>query len=473
MPECTENYPVLRVPKYSCIVRSHRYGTTKRRGYKEEVFQTSIEKCFGINFEISGNIRLNTGKNTRPFEPDISIIEKGQDKNIRIDIEIDEPYAGLSRQPTHCNGEDFMRDTYFVDRGWIVVRFSEIQVHTQEAKCLNFIAQILNNIDSNFTIPSDLLTPTNLKSEKVWDIVQAHKWEKEKYREKYLKHEFGIIDEEKEKVERDFNEQEIKEEDYVKPSTIGKANSGRIIGFNKINMYPRDSRINFYPKKHVYTIDNIPVPSASAIISKFFPEFDAYGKASTLNQNNPLYGLTVEEIVKTWRQSGENAARLGTHLHEQIENYFLKHSYVETKELKFFRQFIDKHHNIEPYRSEWRIFDDEYKIAGTIDLISKNGNFFEIYDWKRSKKVINPYSGEPITVDKWGNNGVGSLSDIDDTSYNRYCLQQSLYRHILEKNYNLRITNMYLVILFPDYDTFYKVEAPYFKDRIEFILKTL
>ena len=473
LSETTEVYAVLRIPRKGSIVRSHRYGNTKRRGFKEDVFQKSIGKYFCSQFEVAGNVRLNTGKETRPFEPDIAIIEKERINNIRIDIEIDEPYAGLTRQPTHCKGDDIIRDTYFADRGWIVIRFSEYQVHTQEKECLKFIAQIINKIDSRYFVPNDLMSISDLKPEKLWGVVQAQKWEKAKYREHYLNHKFSEVSEEIETIERDFNEQEINEEKLVESSLIGILDKGKNIGFNKTNTYPRDKRVSFYPENHIYTIDNVPAPSASTIISKFFPEFDAYGKASSLSPNNPLYGLSVEEIVQTWKQRGTDAANLGTHLHEQIEKYYLKQPYEETEEFSLFNRFVKENPDIKPYRSEWRIFDDKYNIAGTIDLISKNGRGYEIYDWKRSKKVVNPYSGEPITIDKWGNCGVGNLSDIDNTSYNKYCLQQSLYRYILEKNYNLKITKMYLVVLYPDYDDYYKVEIPYWKERIEYILETL
>ena len=97
----TNSYPVFRFPKKGTVVRSFRLGNTKRRGFKEEAFQKSIELYFGKVFTVLGNARLNTGKETRPFEPDIAIIDKSS-SNLRIDIEIDEPYAGLTRQPTHC-----------------------------------------------------------------------------------------------------------------------------------------------------------------------------------------------------------------------------------------------------------------------------------------------------------------------------------------------------------------------------------
>jgi hypothetical protein len=467
--EQTNTYPVFRYPKQNTVVRSYRVGTTKRRGFKEEAFQSAIEEVFGNHFIVSGELRINTGKETRPFEPDIAMIDK-KNSSLRINIEIDEPYAGITRQPTHCKGDDTMRDIYFVDRGWIVIRFSEYQVHIFENECLRFISDVIKAVSPTFRTPSILTNSVVVDNEKFWDTVQAQKWEKAKYREEYLDHEFIRIEEQKETIERDFNEQEHDEEKLVKPTLIGIVDKTPSNGFNLINSHPRDKRIEFYPEPHIYTIDKTPAPSASTVISKFFPEFDSYGKASSLSPSNPLYGLSVEEIVETWNSRGMEAANKGTFLHEQIEKYYLSENYERTEEFHLFEQFVSDHRDVKPYRSECRVFDEEHHIAGTIDLISKNGAGYDIYDWKRSKKVVDTYSGEPITNNTWGNVGVGQLNDIDDTSYNRYCLQQSLYRYILEKNYNMKISRMFLVVLYPGNDRYYKVEVPYLKDKAEYIL---
>ena len=470
--QTTNSYPIFRFPKKGTVVRSFRLGNTKRRGFKEESFQKSIEQYFGKDFTVLGNVRLNTGKETRPFEPDIAIIDK-TNSNLRIDIEIDEPYAGITRQPTHCKGEDVNRDIYFIDRGWMIIRFSEYQVHMQENDCLRFIAETIKQAIPKYNIPSQFVNQSSLQVEKLWDIVQAQKWEKAKYREQYLNHTFQTIEEQTETIERDFDEQEIKEEQLVKPTLIGDVDDKKFIAFNLKNKHPRDSRIKFYPEPHTYTIDNTPAPSASTIIAKFFPEFDSYGKASKLSPSNPLFGLPVEEIVGIWNSRGMEAANQGTYLHEQIENFYLGQDYAKTSEFHLFEKFCNDHPNLNPHRTEWRVFDEEHHIAGTIDLITKNGSGFELYDWKRSKKIIDVFSGSPIVTDTWGNFGVGQLSTIHDTSYNRYCLQQSLYKYILEKNYDLSVSKMFLIVLYPDYDKYYKVEVPYLKDKAEYILRTL
>ena len=467
--ENKDSYPIFKTPNKGCIVRTHRIGTTKRKGFKDENFEKSISALLSSKFEVSGNIRLNTGKLTRPFEPDIAII-CSTNKNIRIDIEIDEPYAGITRQPTHCRGEDVNRDNYFKNRGWIVIRFSEFQVHTKEIECLNFIALVINSIDNSFQIPHNLKAVSKIENEILWDIVQAQKWEKEKYREKYLNHTFSEIPVQKETIKRDFNKQEIEEEKLVKSTSFGIEDLGKPISFNKKNAHKKDSRIKFYSEKHIYTIDNVPAPSASTIISKFFPEFDIEYWS---NRKAPQLEMSAIEVAKMWSNKGKVTRDKGTFLHEQIENYYLGEEYSETEEFNLFKQFLEKHHDLEPFRSEWRIFDEKYNIAGTIDLLAKNGeNSFDIYDWKRSKKIINTFNTLPITSNQW-QSGIGKLNQIDDTSYNRYTLQQSLYRYILEENYGLIINNMFLIVLYPEYDRYYKLSVPYLKNEIEYILKTV
>ena len=464
----THSYPVFRFPKKGTVVRSYRLGNTKRRGFKEESFQKSIEQYFGKDFTVLGNARLNTGKETRPFEPDIAIIDKSS-SNLRIDIEIDEPYAGITRQPTHCKGEDVNRDIYFVDRGWIVMRFAEYQVHFYENHCLQSIAETIKSAIPSYEIPIKLLTQTSLQIEKLWDIVQAQKWEKAKYREEYLNHTFQSIEEKPETIERDFDQQEFKEEQLVNPTLIGEVDDKKSLAFNLKNKHPRDTRIKFYPEPHIYTIDNTPAPSASTIIAKFFPEFDPVYWAS---RKAPELGMSPIEVELMWKTKGEAAAKDGTFLHEQIENFYLEQAYERTEEFHLFENFVSEHNDIKPFRTEWRIFDEQHHIAGTIDLISEKGNGYEMYDWKRSKKVVSPSNGEPIKNNQW-QSGVGQLADIDDTSYNRYCLQQSLYKYIIEKNYGLTISKMFLIVLYPDYDRYYKVEVPYLKDKAEYILNTL
>ena len=179
-------------------------------------------------------------------------------------------------------------------------------MHIQELECLSFIAKIIKSIDENFHVPTELASVNNLNSDRLWDTLQAQKWEKVKYREGYPNHSFEEIFEEAETSERDFNEQELKEEELVVPSIIGKIDEGKNIAFNKLNSHRRDKRIIFYPEPHIYTIDNIPAPSASEVIGKFFPEFDS--EYWSIRKSKDL-GMSIEEVALMWKADGERVQK--------------------------------------------------------------------------------------------------------------------------------------------------------------------
>jgi hypothetical protein len=465
----TSSYPILLSPKKGCIVRSHKLIKTGRRGYKEALFQAAIESYFGNEFQILGDARLDTGRESRPFEPDIAIIDKKYNSNLRIDIEIDEPYAGISRQPTHCIGEDIFRDNYFKDRGWIVIRLSEYQVHLSEGSSLKFIAETIKAAIPNYIIPSDLSKLPSLAKDKLWDTLQAQKWEKDNYREKYLEHDFEKEETPNIFVKQEFTKQDIEEESKVENTWIGEIEKTNEDKFNGNNKHNRDKRIEFYTEPHVYTIDKVPAVSVSTIIDKFFPVFDTEYWAA---YKAPSLKMTPSAVAKMWKEKGELSAKDGKILHEQIEKYFLNNEKFTSKEFGLFKDFMIRNSQINPFRTEWRIFDEEYLVAGTIDLVSKNNNEYEIYDWKRSQSIIDD-DKKPKIKGFIGKHGIGDLVHISDTRYNRYCLQQSMYKFILEKNYGISIKAMYIVVLHPDYANFYKFPIPYHKKEIEYILSSL
>lgn len=249
-------------------------------------------------------------------------------------------------------------------------------------------------------------------------------------------------------------------------------------GCNLLNRHERDTRCEFDPEPHEYRIDGASFLSVSTIVSRFFPIFnpdEAIRKMKNgrhWNAHHKYWGLQDQELKIMWEQKGLEASEKGTFLHGQIERFYLEKSYEKPKEFDLFEQFQNDHSHIQPYRTEWRIFDENDGVAGTIDFVAKNGDEFEMYDWKRSQKVVDKTTGNAITHNRW-ESGFGQLNDIDDTSYNHYTLQQSIYRYILEKNYDIEISKMYLVVLHPDYDRYYKVEVPYLKDKVAYMLSTL
>ena len=78
--------------------------------------------------------------------------------------------------------------------------------------------------------------------------------------------------------------------------------------------------------------------------------------------------------------------------------------------------------------------------------------------------------GCPVCRSQWGKKGLGPVAHIDDTTFNHYALQVSLYRYILEKNYGIKAGHGYLGTFHPDYTRPYVVETPYLREEAEAVL---
>ncbi len=184
------SFPYVMMPKPNCVIKFPRKGRTGRKGFKEEVFKEYIEKHFKNNYQVFDDRFILIKNSTRPYEPDFSLINEKNGVNIFVDIEIDEPYEGTNdienRKPTHYKYTDTNRNLAFINRGWIVIRFAEIQVHHQPDACCQFVAHILKSINSNYAIPESLQSINKIQPLLQWTEEEAKQWSLVKYRESYL-----------------------------------------------------------------------------------------------------------------------------------------------------------------------------------------------------------------------------------------------------------------------------------------------
>lgn len=464
-------YPSVRFPSNGCVVFPHRRRKIARRGYMEARFEEMVRENFTSDIlEVIGDANILLTDGCRPYEPDIAIIEKGEKYNLRIDIEIDEPYAGLTGQATHYIGcGDYTRDMNLVSAGWIVVRFNEEAIVKNHMGCLSYIAQIIEEIIPSYRRPEHL--KCNYPTCKRWNEIEAKIMAANKYRESYLGiHSFGELENGSLKgVDITQNETEKKALKEIKSYFIPNTKQ-KNLDKSKIT-FDNDNRLVFEPSEHTYIYDGtIELRAVSNIISLFFETFDAVGNAVRMGRRD---GVSPDYYLELWDRKGSLSREVGTFMHQQIENiikgkqykntyHFKYNNEIETvdiqKEIDFFLSFMEDT-SIQPFRTEWAICDNEYKIAGTIDCLCKNGDSYEIYDWKRSSKVID-YYGDPILENNWGHIGYGPIKHIHDTSFWRYALQQNIYKFILEKNYGIKISAMKILVLHADYDMPYLLDIP-------------
>ena len=130
-----------------------------------------------------------------------------------------------------------------------------------------------------------------------------------------------------------------------------------------------------------------------------------------------------------------------------------------SKEFQYFLEFARDFKHLKPYRTEWMIYDTELKFAGSVDMLFENPDgTLEIYDWKRSKeiKMDNP----------WQSSHTPCIQHLPDCNYVHYCLQLNTYREMLERNYQVKIGGMYLVILHPSQTTYQRIKVQDLREEI-------
>lgn len=262
-----------------------------------------------------------------------------------------------------------------------------------------------------------------------------------------------------------------------------------------VNPHERDALIKFYTYGHRYEIlcdVKTRYTSVTTWIHNHFPKFNAdeiiqkMFNSKGWGPQHKYWGMTADEIKNMWKNSGQSSCVMGTNLHEKIELFMnnsslLQHytngdlvSFYNEKneekcepEWKYFIQFAQDTNHLKPYRTEWMIFDEDLKIAGSIDMVFENEDgTLSIYDWKRCKEI-----NMENTWNKFATNEV--ISHLPDTNYWHYSLQLNTYRAILERKYGKQVKELYLVKLHPDdpNGSYELIEVPILSEEIDNLFK--
>lgn len=236
---------------------------------------------------------------------------------------------------------------------------------------------------------------------------------------------------------------------------------------NELHPHDRDPRLSFDEASHTYTAHGRELISVTTLVSSLFKEFDADYWSE---RKAPQLGITPEELRARWAAKGKRSRDLGTAMHARIEQYYLGNDQGDDGDgYNLFRRFAASV-ILHPYRTEWRIFDEDYGVAGTLDFLEQDSEgVFNIYDWKRATSLVR--DGQLVRENHFGETGLGPAAGIPDTAYWHYALQLGIYRHILSTKYGIEVENMKLGVFHPSYDRPYVISLPYLKKQVEDILE--
>lgn len=238
-----------------------------------------------------------------------------------------------------------------------------------------------------------------------------------------------------------------------------------IRNYNDTNRHERDSRILFEPETHRYVVDGtIECESVTTVVGNCFEKFDAdYWARRKATPECP-----AEMLKAQWEEKGRIARDEGTLMHARIERHYLGHESDEAAladgAFRHFMRFAERH-RLTPFRSEWPIFMESCRIAGTLDFLAFDGEKYEIFDWKRSTKVVD--NTGRVLSDSFGRYGHAPVHTVPDTTFHHYALQLSLYRYILAEEYGIEVAACRLGVFHPDMADFHVVEVPYLLDEVK------
>jgi hypothetical protein len=259
----------------------------------------------------------------------------------------------------------------------------------------------------------------------------------------------------------------------------------------KQNPHDRDAHIHFEEGPHKYTIQGIAgitpettFTSVTTLVHQHFEHFDAKKTIAGMmrNQkkwNDPIanakyYGKSAEEIEQMWSAAGKDAAAAGTQMHYKIECFYNAADVPAaaepdtTPEFKYFLNFnrdcvATDPPKLRPYRTEWTVFHEEARIAGSIDMVyevvdsaaeqQQQQQRLAIYDWKRCREITKTNRANKFATHP-------AIEHIPDSNFWHYALQLNVYKHILQSKYGKTITDLYLVVLHPEAQNYQCVKLP-------------
>jgi len=223
------------------------------------------------------------------------------------------------------------------------------------------------------------------------------------------------------------------------------------------------------PENHVYRLDNTTYTSVTTLVHMCFLTFDADKILERMKIKGSKYeGMTKEEIKELWNQNAKDAQQQGTRMHSVIERYYKQEEITDEEktlpEILQFMEFVTAH-TLTPHGIEWCVHSPTIQLAGTIDFaVANEDGTIDLYDWKRSKhmEMENPYRKYSHVI-----------KTMPDTNYWHYTVQLNLYKYVIEKEYNKKVRDMYLVCFYPTQTKYEKYKVSDIQVHVPLILEQL
>ena len=221
------------------------------------------------------------------------------------------------------------------------------------------------------------------------------------------------------------------------------------------DIFSRFNDLTYYDEPHKYFLNGKELLSVTTMVGQYKEKFDEKYWSEIKAAE---YGITPEEVIRGWKFINRKGTMKGSIIHDYGENLLLNKVFKYPKEeiigefgfdpirpeyeitKNHVDRFVEHTKNILiPIKTELVVYDEESLVGGMLDILFYNlkEKEFQIWDWKTNKDFTEE-------------NHERQLKDfmfvLQESDLEIYSLQLQAYKHIIEKNTNLKFRIEILVI---------------------------
>ena len=235
----------------------------------------------------------------------------------------------------------------------------------------------------------------------------------------------------------------------------------------------------FFEEDHHYEYKGKDVGiSVTRFIEQYAQEFKQQEIAERVAKRD---GKTVQEVLDEWKYKNQFACAKGSTCHEFAQSIWTATDWEMIKfddseeykkavlkiNIQATNFMIDYSDRLEHLADEYIVGSSEYDIASAIDHL-----------------FINKLTGELVLVDYKTNSFLSGynkkaykkamkvpLQHLNDDAIHHYYIQLSIYRYLIEKYTNLKVSEMFIVYFSENIENYEIIDIPYLKNEVEKILE--
>ncbi len=251
------------------------------------------------------------------------------------------------------------------------------------------------------------------------------------------------------------------------------------------------NRIKFFDDVHKYYLGDKNLISVTTVLHKYQEEFDVEFWSF---QKKEELGMTQDQVKAYWIALNIKSQIKGSAIHNYAEllynNKVYKYDDKQTleklgmdnhlllasqnqgtvkDEYEIVKKYVDNFYNdthgkLIPIKTEFVVFDEEWELAGMMDILFWNvkKKCFQIWDWKTNKKLNK--------TSEFGKKLRSVVSHLDDCEFEIYSLQLSAYKRIIERNTSIKIDGCYIVWFNEVNDNYKIIECNDYSTEINMIM---